>query len=248
MNAKRLLVPALFAACGLAAIVGSYALADVAADSQSAGQPEMQLPPGWTAEDMQAVMAAGTPGKMHELLAQDIGTWQGKTTMWMAPGTEPMTSDCTSTITPMMDGRFTKVEMAGEMPGMGAYSGVGIYGFDNVSQEFVSTWIDNHGTGIMFGTGELSSDGKTLTWDFRDNCPIAKKPVALREIDTVTGPNTKTLEMFGTDPKSGEEFKMMHIELTQGLKCIGWRAQSRWRRVAAGRLPSQLAIFVRSTA
>ena len=28
-------------------------------------------------------------------------------------------------------------------------------------------------------------------------------------------PNTKTLEMFGTDPKSGEEFKMMSIEFTK---------------------------------
>ena len=46
----------------------------------------MQLPPGWTAEDMQAMMAAGTPGKMHEHLAKDVGMWQGKTTMWMAPG------------------------------------------------------------------------------------------------------------------------------------------------------------------
>ena len=34
-----------------------------------------------------------------------------------------------------MDGRFIKVEVEGEMPGMGPFHGFGIYGFDNVTQE-----------------------------------------------------------------------------------------------------------------
>jgi len=37
----------------------------------------------------------------------------------------------------------------------------------------------------------------------------------MREIETMTGPNSKTLEMYGTDPKSGKEFKMMVIEFTR---------------------------------
>jgi hypothetical protein len=114
-----------------------------------------------------------------------------------------------------MDGRYVKTEMAGEMPGMGAFTGFGIAGFDNVSQKFVSTWIDNQGTGIGYGTGELSPDGKTLTWEFNFNCPITKQPTVMREVDTVTGPNSKTLEMFGPDPKTGKEFQMMTIELTK---------------------------------
>ena len=101
------------------------------------------------------------------------------------------------------------------MPGMGPYSGLGIYGYDNVSEQFVSTWIDNHGTGMMNGTGQLSDDGKTLTWEFTGNCPITHKPITMREVDTVTGPNTRTLEMFGTPPKGTEEFKMMSIEMTR---------------------------------
>jgi hypothetical protein len=68
---------------------------------------------------------------------------------------------------------------------------------------------------MMQGVGELSDDGKKLTWKFKANCPLTKKPVAMREIETVTGPNTKTLEMWGADPKSGKEFKMMEIELTK---------------------------------
>src|SRR4051812_44509940 len=69
-----------------------------------ADQHEMTLPPGWTMEDMQACTVAGTPGKMHEYLADGVGTWTGKSKMWMAPGTEAMTSQCTSKITSILDG------------------------------------------------------------------------------------------------------------------------------------------------
>lgn len=160
-------------------------------------------------------MLAGTPGKMHEYLAKGAGVWRGKTTMWMAPGAEPMTGECTYTITPMMEGRYCKCEITGEMPPMGSYSGFGISGFDNVSQKFVSNWIDNHNTGILQGTGELSADGKTLTWAITYNCPITKRPTTLRQIETMTGAETRTLEMWGIEPKSGKEFQSMRIEFTK---------------------------------
>ena len=114
-----------------------------------------------------------------------------------------------------MDGRYTRVEVAGEMPGMGPYNGFGVYGFDNVSQKFVCTWLDNHSTGMMTGEGDLSADGKQITWNFKYNCPITKKPTVMRQIESVGGGNTKTLEMHGPDPKSGKEFKMMEIEMTK---------------------------------
>jgi hypothetical protein len=105
--------------------------------------------------------------------------------------------------------------MAGEMPGMGPYSGFGLIGFDNVTKKFVSTWIDNHSTGIMSGSGALSPDGKVLTWTYNYTCPVTNKPAVMREIETITGPETKTLEIFSTEPKSGKEFQMMRIEFTK---------------------------------
>jgi hypothetical protein len=126
-----------------------------------------------------------------------------------------MKSDCTYTVTSIMDGRYIKAELAGEMPGMGPFNGLGITGFDNVSQKFVSTWVDNCNTGIVNGTGEISPDGKVLTWNFTVNCPIAKKPTIMRHNEVLTGENTKTLDIFGSDPKSGKEYKAMHIEFTR---------------------------------
>ena len=200
---------------GLIALVGSRAIAEPAKDAKPAGQPEMKLPPGWTEDDMKACMTASMPGKMHGELTKRVGTWKGKSTMWMYPGAAPLTSACTSTVTPMLDGRFVKVEFAGEMPGMGPFNGFGIYGFDNVTQQFVSTWIDSCGTGMAHGTGEMSTGGKVLTMNRTFNCPLAKKPVAMREIETYTGANTKTLEIFCPEPKSGKEYKMLSVEFTK---------------------------------
>lgn len=215
LNRRNVFTPLCLSVAGIAAVAGLLAFTEPAKDMKPAGQPEMQLPPGWTPEDMQACMVAGTPGPMHEHLAKGVGVWNGKNTMWMAPGMDPIKSESVSTVKSAMDGRYFKCEMVGDMPGMGPFNGFGLAGFDNVSQKFVSTWIDNMSTGIMNGTGELSSDGKVLTWTFSYNCPINKKPTVMREIETITGPNTKTLEMWSTDPKSGKEFKMMQIDFTK---------------------------------
>jgi hypothetical protein len=208
---RKVLAPMLLC---LAIVAGSIAVAE---EMKEPGQKkaEIKLPPGWTAEDMQACAAAATPGKNHEYLTKAVGTWTGKSTMWMFPDAESVTSECTLAISSMMDGRYTRVDWKGDMPGMGPFTGMGTQGYDNVGGKFVCTWIDNMSTAIMNGTGELSPDGKTMTWTYNFVCPLNKKPMTMRQVESSTDDNSKTLEMFSPDPKSGKEFKMMHIELTR---------------------------------
>lgn len=172
-----------------------------------------ELPPGWTEGDMAAYAMAATPGAMHEHLQKTAGTWRGTTTMWTAPGSAPRTSPVTNVLTPVMDGRYLRCEYIGEIPGMGPFQGLGFYGYDNVSKSFVSTWMDNQSTGIMYGTGAMSADGKQIDWTFQFNCPITQKPTVMREIERYEGDNKMTLEMSGADPKTGVEYTMMKIEL-----------------------------------
>lgn len=216
MNRKNLIVRSSLAAVVIAGVVGSVAIAQQGSkDKAPHGAPEMKLPDGWTMDDMQACMIAGTPGEMHQFIAKGAGTWKGTSTMWMGPGSDPMKSETIATISMVMDGRYAKCEYAGEIPGMGAFNGLGYSGFDNVTQKFVSTWIDNHSSGIMQGTGSLSADKKTLTWNYSYNCPITKKPAVMRQVETYKGDNAMTLEMFGNDPKSGKEYKMMSIDFAR---------------------------------
>ncbi len=180
-------------------------------DAKPAGQPEMSEQ---DQKDMQCMMEAATPGEMHKWLAKGVGTWTGKNKMWMKEGAPPIESECTDTVTAIMDGRFIKCEFGGDMMGM-PFKGGSVTGYDNTSKKFQSTWIDNMGTGMMIGTGELSSDQKTLTWKFEYTCPIAKKVVVMRQIEKHTSDNAFTLEMWGPDPHTGKEFKCMEIAFTR---------------------------------
>jgi Protein of unknown function (DUF1579) len=198
---------------------------DVGPDSHSAtssqagkaqgDMPQMKLPPGWTEADMKTLMAAMTPGPMQQKMSRGVGHWAGKFTQWMAPDTEPMTTPCTCTLTSVMEGRFVKNEFACDMPGMGPFQGLGFYGYDNVAQKPVATWLDSMATGIMNGDGTFSSDGNTLTWNYHTMCPLTKKAEIMREVEKYTSDNSMTIDMYGNDPKSGKEFHMMHIDLTR---------------------------------
>lgn len=214
-TARKIVLPGCALAVGAAALVASVSLAQTGRDSQPAAPSEFQLPEGWTMEDMEACMMAGTPGPMHERLMKGVGVWYGKGTMWMGPGGASVEFDCTSTVTSIMDGRYTTVEFKGDLPGMGPYHGSGLNGYDNVAEQFVSTWIDSHSTAIMYGTGKMEKDAKAIHTSFGYHCPITKKPTTMRHIERFSGDNTMTMEIYNIDPKSGKEYKSMAVTFTR---------------------------------
>ena len=195
------------------ALAGAFALAPAFALTQESKPGDKKAPPGMSEADMKACAEAGTPGAMHAKLMKTVGTWTGNEQMWMGPGSEPSTSPTTWTISDQMGGRYCKTEVTGDMPGMGPYSGAGVSGYDNVSKQFVADWVDNMSTGIMIGTGELAADGKTLTWKYTYNCPLTQKPAVMREVQKFTSDTSMSVEFFCNDPKSGQEYKCMQVEL-----------------------------------
>jgi hypothetical protein len=166
------------------------------------------------AADMQAIVQAGQAGEQHAWLTGEAGTWDGLNRSWLAPDAPPIETHSVTTVTPIMGGRFVRVEVVGEMPGMDAYRGEGLFGYDNTAEQYVATWIDNLSTAIRHGTGEPSDDGQSIAWTFDYHCPIVDAPTSFRQVETRTGRGEKTLEMFGVDPRTGKEHRMMKSELT----------------------------------
>ena len=220
---KRSIALSLIAIAGLSA----SCFAQVDSAKPSAKQPATKQPEGkpgmpeMTPEQqkqMEAYTKAATPGKEHAQLMKAVGTWDGKLKHWMKPDAPAQESTCVTKMTSLFDGRYLSCQTEGDMgPEMGGmkFLGHGLYGYDNVAKEYQSTWIDNMGTGIMTGTGELSSDGKTMTWTMNCHCPITGKEMTLREVDRVIDDNHTVLEMYGPDLESGKEFKMMEISYTR---------------------------------
>lgn len=113
-------------------------------------------------EEMAAWMASSTPGEHHAMLARAVGSWSAKTSFNMEPGAPPMEGEGTMTCEWVLGGRFVKSEMhMDDMMGM-PFDGLGYSGYDNLKKEFVGTWMDTFGTGIMMMTGTHTGEQATM--------------------------------------------------------------------------------------
>ncbi|HEY6504694.1 MAG TPA: DUF1579 domain-containing protein [Chitinophagaceae bacterium] len=167
---------------------------------------------------MKNMMDYGTPGPMHEMLASWSGTWSGENTMWEYDGADPQKSTGTAVNTMIMGGKYQSSKHSGDMMGM-PFEGMSVTGYDNATKQFTSTWVDNWSTGIMSMSGSWDASSKTLT--LAGKYPDINRPgkeCSLREVFKVIDDNTHYMEMYGPDPKTGKEFKMMEMKMSRKKK------------------------------
>src|SRR5262249_903613 len=117
----------------------------------------------------------------------------------------------TSVVTTLMDGRYSQeVVNSPEMMGM-PFSGMGITGYDNIQKKYVSTWIDNMGTGIMTSQGTADASGNGWNWTATFSDPMTGKVSKQRMVTHFIDDNKRTFEMYGTPPGAKKEMKVMEI-------------------------------------
>lgn len=174
-------------------------------------------PPKMTAEQqamMEKMTKAATPGPQHEMLKKMAGEWNAKVTSMMDPSQPPQVEQSSSTLTMLMDGRYCQEVTSGNMMGQ-PFSGMGLTGYDNVLGKYVSTWVDNMGTGIMTSVGTPDASGKVITWIGTMSDPVTGKPSRSRMVTTIKDDDHHTFEMYGTPPGGKKEMKMMTIEYSR---------------------------------
>jgi hypothetical protein len=164
------------------------------------------------AADMDIYCKAAAPGAAHELLAKMTGSWTTRTKSWMDPGKPPMESSGTSEYKMLFEGRYLHQQFNGDMMGT-PFSGIGVWGYDNQKNKFVSTWIDSMSTGIYYFEGSGDTESRTITQVCRYEDPV-RGPMKLRSVTRIVDDNTHVFEMYGTD-KSDVEQKMMEITYTR---------------------------------
>ena len=160
-------------------------------------------------------MAYSTPGDMHKMIASWNGTWNGEVTMWHAPGAPPETSKSTAVNKTVMGGRYQVSNHSGSMMGM-PFEGMSTLAYDNAKKVFISTWIDNVGTGLMKleGPWDEAAKSMTLTGKCVDPASGTGKEMNIREVFRIIDDKTQVMEMYGPGP-DGKEFKMMEIKMTK---------------------------------
>ncbi len=173
---------------------------------ESSETPEAPKPDSATVAN--AWEAYMTPSKAHEMLAKDTGTWDADMTFYSPDSPEPMKYKATATYKMILGGKYQEGNYSGNMMGM-PFEGKGLVAFDNATQEYVSTWIDNMGTGMLISKGKYDEASKTLTFLGTMVDPVTKKEKQIKEIITYIDENTQKMEMFDVD--NGKEFKSMEI-------------------------------------
>ena len=111
-----------------------------------------------------------------------------------------------------MGGRYVMMDVTGkmQMPGEDGkmkdmqFKGMGVEGYDNVKKKFVSSWIDNMGTGIQFSDGTYDPATKTFTYTSEmEMMPGMKTPV--REVIKMTDKDHMTAGVVRNPWRPGKE-------------------------------------------
>lgn len=154
-----------------------------------------------------------TPGKEHAEMASWSGKWDGEVTMWETADSKPTTSTMTATNEMILGGRYQRSVNKGDFMGM-PFEGISTLAYDNAKKLYVSSWIDNMGTGMM--TMEGSFDAATKTMNMSGKCvnPATGREQNVRETFTLVDADHQIMQMYGTGP-DGKEFKSMQIVYTR---------------------------------
>lgn len=150
-----------------------------------------------------------TPSKAHEMLAKDTGTWDAEMTFWMPESPEPTKAKSVATYKMILDGKYQEGIFKGDMFGM-SFEGRGMTAYDNASKEFIATWIDNMGTGMLVSRGKYDEASKSITFSGNMVDPVTGKEKKVKEVITYIDDKNQKMEMFEVN-SDGTEFKNMEI-------------------------------------
>lgn len=148
-----------------------------------------------------------TPGDMHKWMEKTNGTWEGDISTWMDPSAPPEKTKGTIVQTSILGGRYVVGKYSGTIFGQKT-EGQSTMAYDNGKKLFVSTWIDNQGTGIVFMSGVFDEKTKTLNLNGYQTDPMTGKDSNVREELTIIDDDSYTMTMFGTG-MDGKEMKFM---------------------------------------
>ena len=113
-----------------------------------------------------------------------------------------------------------KMQMPGEdgkMKDM-QFKGMAVEGYDNVKKKFVSSWIDNMGTGIQFSEGTYDPASKTFTYT--------------SEMEMMPGMKTPVREVIKGDRQRSHDDGVVRNPWRSGKENHGNRLHTRRQKIA----------------
>lgn len=166
-------------------------------------------------EAMAAMMKLAAPGPEHAALNPLAGSWKTTVKSYAGPSgpmPQPQVSEGTCDRNWVMGGRYMVGNYKGNFNGM-PFEGMEVLGYDNMKKQYVSSWVDNMGTGIMLSSGG-AMDPATKSFTLTGSAPDPSgQEMSMREVTNIVDGNTYTMTMFAS--MGGQEQKVMEITYTR---------------------------------
>lgn len=159
----------------------------------------------------EAWMKAAQLGPQHAEFKKWVGNWDAKVKSWHDPTKPPEESTGTTRYELALGDRFIIEHHNGTMPGMGPFEGMGILGYNNITNEYEHVWLDSMGTGMMMSHGTKAADG-TITFKAEMDSPMGGK-MPCRMVAKHVDDDHSHFEMYCS--MGGPEMKMMEIDYTR---------------------------------
>jgi len=203
---------------GLAAILATATIGH--SHAQDTSKKDEKAPAKSDAEMMAAMTELAQPGEQHKVLARTVGTWTYKSKWWSSPQAPPIESSGTHSTKSVMDGRYVISEFNGKMsvPGPDGkpvevpFKGMGTDGYDNAKKKYVSSWIDNFGTGIMMLEGTYDPGTKSVIYTGEEE-PLPGMKIKIREVVKAIDDDHISIDFY--EERGGTEVKTMEITSTR---------------------------------
>ena len=211
-------------------LVGAAMLITAAAQAQEKKDAEAKGPAAQGAmnEEMMAWMKAGMLNENHERLNDMIGEWTCSLKMWQ-PGMSPMESSGTCKNEWILEKHYMRSVFTGDFMGM-PYEGAGITGYDNVTKQYFSTWMDTMSTMMQTKYGQYDEKARTYNYTSEFDGPMGDK-VYTRSQTKVFSKNKHVMTAHqGKDAKSMTKV----MEITFERKSVGKKTASAMMTVEAG--------------
>jgi len=164
------------------------------------------------AEYMKKWQEYATPGDGHKVLEQLVGNWDYSLKYWSSPDAPPEESTGTNDVKWILGNRFLEMDVKGSSMGQ-PFEGMGILGYDNAKNEYINTWIDNMGTGMMNATGSYDAETKTLTEAGTYTDPMSGQQ-SFKGVTKFIDADNITYEMY-ISGREEKETRVMEINYTR---------------------------------
>jgi hypothetical protein len=154
---------------------------------------------------MKAMTQLATPGPEHAALAKHVGTWRTSYEHKMAPDAPWTQSEGVTTAKMILGGRFLYEDITFNVPNMPPMQGVQIMGFDNLTKEYESHWMDSMSTWMIHSRGKMDSEG---TLELKGMMTDVMGTRAFRMTMKNLPDGSNFMEMYDTAPGGGEVLMM----------------------------------------